>query len=217
MAEIDLIPLAYRKELAQRAMLWRYGLGFAAVNLLAAIVALTFYQAANRAEGSAKALRSANAITEQQEVQLEELRTQRLDFEQKWSLLRGLRAGAEVEDIFEIIDRSLVGDDLWFVEWSFRRAGVIVEGQERGVETGYFIIVANDGGAEQPELKVETHMSVTGQARDHRALSRFVRRLFEQPDIKDVSVQKTSQSTIGLARVIEFDLTIILNSTPRES
>ncbi len=217
MADIDLIPNEYRTWLTQRALLKRYGAGFLALNLLAIAAAVVVSLLVDRSEDTARQLRSANAITQQQQVQLEQLRSQRNEHERQWSLLRGLRAGAEVEDIFEIIDRSLVGDDLWFVEWSFRRAGVIVDGEQRGIETGYFIIVAEDGSQENPELKVETHMSVAGQARDHQALSRFVRNLFEQPDIKDVSVQKTSQSTVGRSRIVDFDLTIVLNSTPRDS
>ncbi|MDJ0939559.1 MAG: PilN domain-containing protein [Woeseiaceae bacterium] len=216
MADIDLIPNEYRTWLRQRSMLKVYGSAFLALNVLVCAVALLLDYAVTQSEKAAVQLRSANAITQQQQVQLDQLQSQRGEYERQWSLLRGLRAGAEVEDIFEIIDRSLVGEDLWFLEWSFRRAGVIVDGEQRGVETGYFIIVAEDGSATNAELKVETHMSVAGQARDHQALSRFVRNLFEQPDIKDVSVQRTSQARIGRSRVVDFDLTIVLNSTPRE-
>ena len=80
-------------------------------------------------------------------------------------MLRGLRAGAAVEDIFQIIDRSLTSDDLWFVDWTFRRAGVVVEGEQRGVETGYFIIVPDEGAAvPETEWQVESHMTIHGQA-----------------------------------------------------
>ncbi len=217
MPEIDLIPNEYRTWLRQRSLLKQYGSVFLVLNVSVLVSAMFVSHVVSRSDEEAKRLRSANAITEQQQMQLEQLQSQRAEYERQWSLLRGLRAGAEVEDIFEIIDRSLVGDDLWFLEWSFRRAGVIVDGEQRGIETGYFIIVADDGTPGNPEFKVETHMSVAGQASDHQALSRFVRKLFEQPDIKDVSVQRTSQSMIGRSRVVDFDLTIVLNSTPRES
>jgi hypothetical protein len=39
-----------------------------------------------------------------------------------------------------------------------------------------------------------------------------VRSLFEQPDIKDVSVQRTSLTNYANGRVVSFDLTIVLNS-----
>ena len=38
---------------------------------------------------------------------------------------------------------------------------------------------------------VETHMTITGQARDHEALSRFVNGLYAQSTVVDVRVQST--------------------------
>jgi hypothetical protein len=107
----------------------------------------------------------------------------------------------------------LVNDNLWFVNWSFRRAGVVVDGETRGIETGYFVIVpADQRSSEVPDWQVETHMTLEGRALDHQALSTFVRSLFEQPDIKDVSVQRTSLTEYANGRVVSFDLTIVLNS-----
>ncbi len=158
-------------------------------------------------------LESQSAISAQQRQQLEELAAQQSDFERRWSLLRGLRAGAAVEDIFRIVDNALVDDELWFVNWSFRRAGVVVNGETRTIETGYFLIVPDEQRpSETPDWQVETHMTLEGRAVDHQALSTFVRALFEQPDIKDVSVRRTSLTDYANGRVVSFDLTIILNS-----
>jgi len=55
-------------------------------------------------------------------------------------------------------------------------------------------------------------MVLEGRAIDHQALSTFVRALFEQPDIKDVSVQGTSLTDYANGRIVSFDLTIVLNS-----
>ncbi len=217
MADIDLIPEDYRTWLAQKSLLRRYGVAILVLNVCALLAAASIGHAVSRAERTATQLRSANAITQQQQQQLEDLRVQSAEYTRQWSLLRGLRAGAEVEDIFEIIDRSLVDDDLWFLEWSFKRAGVIVDGEQRGIETGYFIIVSPGEDADDSLMEVETHMSISGQATDHQALSRFVRNLFAQPDIKDVSVRKTSQSSVGNSRVVDFDMTIVLNSVSRDS
>ncbi len=158
-------------------------------------------------------LKSQSAISAQQQLQLEQLSSEQQEFERRWSLLRGLRAGAAVEDIFKIIDRALVNNKLWFENWSFRRAGVVVDGETRGVETGYFVIVSPDGEPSEPhEWQVETHMVLEGRALDHQALSTFVRALFEQPDIKDVSVRETSLTNYANGRIVSFDLTIVLNS-----
>jgi len=163
-------------------------------------------------------LQAQSAITEQQQVQLEMLREQQTEYERRWSLLRGLRAGAAVEDIFKIIDEALDDDDLWFVDWSFRRAGVVVNGESRDVETGYFVMVLEDGNENQNlDWKVETLMTVSGQARDHQALSTFVRALFEQPSIRDVSVRKTARADYAGGRVVSFELGIVLNSAVERS
>ncbi len=213
MSELDLIPQDYRNQLKQRAMLRQYLIAFAALNIVTLAFGGVFTQLSRQASARVEELQSQSAITEQQQAQLEQLSTQQTEYEQRWSLLRGLRAGAAVEDIFKIVDKALVNDDLWFVDWSFRRAGVVVDGETRGIETGYFVIVpADQQSSEIPEWQVETHMTLEGRALDHQALSTFVRSLVEQPDIKDVSVRRTSLTDYANGRVVSFDLTIVLNS-----
>ena len=218
MAEIDLIPNDYRNWLGQQSLVRKYVAAFASLNILLLVAAVGIGQMAEQSRERALQLKSANAITQQQQMQLQQLKDQENEYERQWSLLRGLRAGAAIDEIFTLIDRSLVAGDLWFLEWSFRRAGVIVDGEQRGVETGYFIIVSEDSDPfADPDLEVETHMTIHGQARDHQALSKFVRALFEQEDIKDVNVQKTSQTDYANGRAVDFDMTVVLNSTFKES
>jgi Tfp pilus assembly protein PilN len=213
MAELDLIPQDYRNRLKRRSELRRYVIAVAVLNIAVLATAGAFGQLSRQASLRIAELKSQSAITEQQQTQLEQLTTQQQEYEQRWSLLRGLRAGAAVEDIFTIIDRAMVDDDVWFENWSFRRAGVVVDGETRSVETGYFVVVpANGEPVETADWQVETHMVLEGRALDHQALSTFVRALFEQPDIKDVSVQKTALMNYANGRVVSFDLTIVLNS-----
>ena len=218
MAEIDLIPNDYRNWLGQQSLVRKYVVGFAILNVLLLVVSVGFAQLAEQSRQQALQLKTENAITQQQQIQLQQLKDQQTEYERQWSLLRGLRAGAAIDDIFSIIDRSLIAGDLWFLEWSFRRAGVIVDGEQRGIETGYFIIVSEETDPfADPDLEVETHMTIHGQARDHQALSKFVRALFEQDDIKDVNVQKTSQTDYANGRAVDFDMTVVLNSAYKES
>jgi hypothetical protein len=213
MAELDLIPEDYRKGLVRRAEIRQYAIAFAILNVVILGSAGLFGQLSRQANEEIQVLKMQSAITEQQQTQLEQLSSQQKEYEQRWSLLRGLRAGAAIEDIFKIIDGAIVSNDLWFENWSFRRAGVVVDGETRGIETGYFVIVsADEQSGENPGWQVETRMILEGRALDHQALSTFVRALFEQPDIKDVSVQKTSLTDYANGRVVSFDLTIILNS-----
>ncbi len=215
MAEIDLIPAEYRRSLDQRKLLRVFAISVAIVAALIVGASEWTRMETSQARELASQLRTSNAISQQQQQQLEQLRGQQAEYRRQLSLLRGLRAGAAIEDIFTIIDRSIVDGDLWFVDWSFRRAGVIVNGEQRGVETGYFII-AEQGDNAAGSFEVETHMSIHGQARDHQALSTFVRSLFEQRHISDVSVQKTSRVEYGGGSVVDFNLTVVLASEPRE-
>ena len=218
MADIDLIPVDYRNWLSQQALVRKYVIGFVLLNLLIFGTGLLLGYSARQAEAKVLRLKTDNAITQQQQLQLQQLKDQEAEYQRRWSLLRGLRAGAAIDDIFTLIDRSLIAGDLWFLEWSFRRAGVIVDGQQRGIETGYFIIVDEESNPlADPDLEVETHMTIHGQAKDHQALSKFVRALFEQSDIKDVNVQRTSQTDYANGRVVDFDLTIVLNSAFRDT
>ncbi|MDH3545956.1 MAG: PilN domain-containing protein [Gammaproteobacteria bacterium] len=218
MNDIDLIPVDYRNWLNQKALVRKFAIGFVLVNALIFAAGMLLGHWTGQQQARAAVLQSENAITQQQQAQLQQLKDQQTEYERRWSLLRGLRAGAAIDDIFSLIDRSIIAGDLWFLDWSFRRAGVIVDGQQRGVETGYFIIVADeDDPLADPDLAVETHMTIRGQAKDHQALSKFVRALFEQPDIKDVNVQKTSQTAYADGRVVNFDMTLVLNSAFRET
>lgn len=218
MADLDLIPNDYRNWLIQQAVVRKYVIGLALLCLLIVAGATLLGKTAQQAQARIVQLKTENAITQQQQAQLQQLKEQQAEYERQWSLLRGLRAGAAVDDIFSLIDRSLIAGDLWFLDWSFRRAGVIVDGEQRGVETGYFIIVAEDSDPfANPDLEVETHMTIHGQARDHQALSKFVRALFEQQDIKDVNVQKTSQVNYANGHAVDFDMTIVLNSALKDS
>ena len=213
MAELDLIPEDYRKRLGRLAEIRQYAIAFAILNIVVLGSAGLFAHLSGKANDKIQDLKTQSAITEQQQTKLEQLSAQQKEYERRWSVLRGLRAGAAIEDIFRIIDRAIVNNNLWFENWSFRRAGVVVDGETRGIDTGYFVIVEEDGqSGGDPEWQVETHMVLEGRAIDHQALSSFVRALFEQPDIKDVSVQRTSLTDYANGRVVSFDLTIILNS-----
>ena len=218
MAELDLIPQDYRDWLSRRAMLHQYAIVFLVINMLILGSSGVFAHFSKGAAERIRDLQMQSAITEQQQIQLESLREQQAEYERRWSLLRGLRAGAAVEDIFQIIDEALVSDDLWFLDWRFRRAGVVVNGETRDVETGYFVIVLENGDYDENiDWKVETLMTVSGQARDHQALSTFVRALFERSSIRDVSVRKTSRANYANGSVVSFELGIVLNSAVETS
>ena len=111
------------------------------------------------------------------------------------------------------VDRALKDGSVWFTSWSFLRAGVEAEREKRGVNTGYFIVIPQGEGADpEPAWQIKTHMEIKGQARDHAAMSDFVRRLLDQPQIGDIRVLNTRQHRYSLATVVDFELAVVVNS-----
>jgi len=216
MNDLDLIPAEYRTRQAHKRSI---GLLLATAGSLIVAALGSYFALAyltKQVRSDVETLLTQQAITKQQRTDLEQLSAYKTELQQQLALLNGLRSGAAAETMFVTIDRALVDDELWFLRWQFQRAGVIVSEEEKGVETGYFIVVPrNKFGAKQDQSQpwqVETHMTIKGQASDHSALSKFVRRLFQQPEIADVRLHKTSLRRYSTAQVVDFDLDVVLNS-----
>ena len=213
MSDMDLIPQAYHTRRWQSR--W---ITYTAISLLALVGiivsgSLAIDAATDNAQTKVAALQRQQTITAQQRADLEKLGSEKADLDGQFRLLSGLRSGAAAEKMFVTIDRALTSDDVWFLKWQFQRAGVVVDGEDRTVNTGYFIVVP-DGvdQAAKDKLRVQTHMTIHGQARDHSALSGFVRRLFEQKEIDDVRIRRTSLNRGNQSGMVDFDLAIVLNT-----
>ena len=213
MSDIDLIPQAYRTRLWQTSWIKRSALllGGLVVLLIGSSIALGVATA--NAKSRVEELQLKQAFTAQQRTDIERLGVEKSELEQQFLLLSGLRSGAAAGDMFVTIDRALTSEDVWFLEWQFQRAGVMAGEDVRTVNTGYFIVVPD--GAEQlaaDELRVQTHMTIRGQARDHSALSGFVRRLFAQPVIDDVRILRTALNSGRQTSIVDFELAVVLNT-----
>jgi len=213
MSDIDLIPQAYHTRRWQSR--WIMYTAISLAGLVGILISGSFAidAATDNARTNVAALQRQQTITAQQRADLEKLGSEKVDLEGQFRLLSGLRSGAAAEKMFVTIDRALTGDDVWFLKWQFQRAGVVVDGEARTVNTGYFIVVPD--GVDQAaadDLRVQTHMTIQGQARDHSALSGFVRRLFEQTEIDDVRIRRTSLNRSNQSAVVDFDLAIVLNT-----
>ena len=211
MTEIDLVPGDYRR------LSWLRGrLRITVVVILAALLVsgiawggLHLYS--QRLDSRIAALQSQQAITNQQREALTQLDNHKSALQRKLDLLTGLRGGAEAVQMFVTIDRAIKGDEVWFLDWEFRRAGTAVEHKPETNSNGYFILIpAENGQASNEAWKIETHMTLRGQARDHSALSGFVRRLYRQRAIQDVRILDTSRQTQD--DVVDFRLAVTVNS-----
>ena len=104
--------------------------------------------------------------------------------------------------------------------WRFDRAGSRTNELPKGVNTGYFIIIPENeriNKKAQEAWEIQTHMKVGGEAKDHDALSSFVRRLLQQPQIDDIRILNTQQRTQSNTTVVDFKLVITVNSGYRQS
>lgn len=210
MTGIDLIPADYRDQTRLRG--WgRYTAAAVAAVLVLSVAGYFLLDSWNKKLSvEIAALQSRQQISAQQSETMAMLNGKKANFERQLSLLTGLRSGAAAPAMFRTIDNALVRNEVWFLDWDFRRAGHAVEEKPETVNTGYFIVVSDTDGSGEEAWMIETHMTIKGQAQDHAALSRFVRKLFEQPEIQDVRILNTSRSSNE--RIVDFDLAVTVNS-----
>jgi hypothetical protein len=213
MTDIDLIPSDYRVRRWFERSAKRLVIAITAVVIVTGATYAGVQHATKRVNAEIEILQGQQEISTRQRAELSQISEKKTRYEGQLKLLKGLRSGAAAQSMFVTIDRSLTGNDVWFVNWEFRRAGTVVEHEPETKNTGYFIVLpSGEGGKNDEAWKIETHMSIKGQARDYSALSRFVSRLLSQPEIQDVHVLSSSQRKYKDNRVIEFDLAVIVNT-----
>ncbi len=211
MSEIDLIPATYRTQLKLRGWAIRFGSVVTGLVVVTITAYITLHQLNKGIDREIGELQSRQEITAQQRDELKKLDVEKSVFANQLELLRELRSGAPMQDMFTTIDRAVKDSGVWFLNWEFRRANTMIKRKEESVNTGYFIIVkSGDDNQESETWKIETHMDIKGQAPDHAALSKFVRSLFEQPEIQDVRIRNTKSSP--RKKLVEFDLAVIVRN-----
>lgn len=212
---MDLIPADYRRYLQQLQLLRRWGFALLAYIVLATLATALLKYSAAEFQKEIVVLEKKKAISSHQRGILQELEQDRALLAKKREVLEKLRGGALAEDMFVNIDRALNGKTVWFKNWKFTRAGSKTTETPKGVNTGYFIVIPENSRAsrsEQETWKIQTHMEVSGQATDHEALSTFVRRVLQQPQIGDVRILNTQKQADADKTVVDFRLIITVNS-----
>ncbi|GEM_PF-5066922 len=169
MREIDLIPTDYRRQQRVREML--IGFGILYVILIAAVIAGKFYLD-HRVDDVNTRIRSLEEdqkkLAEQQRV-IDKLKKDRDAVEKQLQFVKLLQEGGGADQIFLVFDRVL-DRSVWMDEWQYETADPVSDKDE----------------------KDRRRISIIGKAVDHAALSRFVDRLLDQPEIEDVAVKKTA-------------------------
>ncbi len=217
---MDLIPEDYKRYLQQLHILQRWALLMFVLITLASAISFALDYKADEFEKEITVLEGKKAITSQQRNVLQILEKDHKKLLVKHNILEKLRGGAVAENMFVTIDRALDGNNVWFKSWSFERAGSKTSEQPKSVNTGYFIVIPESertNKKQQEAWKIQTHMEVDGEAKDHEALSSFVHRLLQQPQIGDVRILNTQQRSYADTTVVDFKLVITVNSGYRNS
>ena len=212
---MDLVPADYRRYIQQLQLLHRWGLFTLVIIAVSVSISLGLKYMASEYQKEIVVLEKKKAISSHQRGILQELEKDRSLLTKKHRILEKLRGGALAEDMFVNIDRALNGKNIWFKNWKFIRAGSKTSEKPRGVNTGYFIVIPESDRANQKEKEawqIQTHMEVSGQATDHEALSSFVHRVLQQPQIGDVRILNTQQQVNMDKTVVDFKLVIMVNS-----
>jgi hypothetical protein len=212
MSEIDLVPSRYRRRKTTARWALRAGLVYAALGLglLGARGALSDSVESERSH--VDHLQQRRAQAEQERARLEQLASERTRLAQQLALLDGLRGGPPAQQVFAAIDSAL-DEEIWFEHWTFQRAGEVVDEEAQRGEAGYFIVLPREAASEaQRAWRVATHMEVRGEAADHSALARFVRRLAEQGPIEAARILSTQVRPRGTTERVHFELAVVVRS-----
>ena len=212
---MDLVPADYRRYVQQLQLLQHWGLLIGVIIAASVMLAAGLKYMSIEYQKEIVVLEKKKAISSHQRGILQDLEKDRNLLMKKRQVLEKLRGGALAEDMFVNIDRALDGRNIWFKNWKFTRAGSMTSEKPKGVNTGYFIVIPESDRVNQKEQeawRIQTHMEVSGQATDHEALSSFVRRVLQQPQIGDVRILNTQQQANADKTVIDFKLVIMVNS-----
>jgi hypothetical protein len=213
MNEIDLIPAIYRKRLLFTRWLKQALFALISVSVFIGVASLALRAYTDTIEIALKELQSQKMISTQQRNELEKLNLRKKVLIQQQDLLAGLRSGLAVEQIFVTVDKALSKDNVWLTSWRFRRAGTVVDTNPKTVNMGYFIVIPNADRPQQEEAwKIETTMTIQGQALDHSALSDFVSNLVLLPEIQSVRVVRTDLINLYEHKLVNFSLDIVVSS-----
>jgi len=212
---MDLIPEDYRRYLQQLFILKRWGLTVLFVLIASALFSYALKYKADAYQKEIVSLEKKKAISSLQRNVLQDLQKDHEKLKSKHHVLEKLRGGALAKNMFVTVDNALEGKDVWFKKWRFDRAGSKTREADKTVNTGYFIVIPEsetNNNKTGEAWKIQTRMEVNGEAKDHEALARFVRRLLQQKQIGDVRIINTRQQTNTGMTVVSFKLGIIVNS-----
>ena len=216
--EIDLVPASYRERLKIQRWCHFFLVALILVVLLTVFFRLSLNSKNKSIQNLIATLQRDKSFNLQQQQTYNDLLAVERRLNKNLEILDGLRGGAPVRQTLMVIDRVL-NENIWFLHWSFKRAGEIVKVRPETIQTGYFIIIPqeNSPDCKQQTWKLDTHMDVKGQARDQSSFSVFVQDLLNQAEIDDVKIVNTQMRRYVDTEVIDFNIVIVVNNQQNKS
>ena len=216
MADFNLIPQSYQRRLERMRTIRLALAGAGAVFALFFAVYVALGYTIEKVQAEVAQLEQQQAISARERDSIAQLQAEHKEVEGRWHLLESLRSGMPAKDMMLTVQGTLSGNEVWFIDWHLRRAGIVTAKEPVANQPGYFIIVKREGNSE--DWRSMTHMTIKGQAWDHSRLSEFAQRLLQQETIQDVRVQRTAQSYGGNKdRTIDFDLAVVFKTADSQT
>lgn len=211
MSDIDLVPSDYRRRLARLRLFKAHGWVAAVLLLVCAGAWAGLGHAQRQLRGDVERLQHEKSITEAQRAELERLHGERERLREEVRLQTGLTGGVTAQRTFLVVDRALAEGQVWFDRWVFDRAGKSQPKAAEAVETGYLLIIPPREGQAQAAgeaWRIDSHMTIEGQASDHAALSGFVSRLLEQPEVETAHLLNATLQRPAAGGQVKFKLLV---------
>lgn len=207
MDDIDLIPTDYRNRIWFQVKAKLLGTSIVSMIAITAVIYTAMQLTNSKLHNKIGELQKQQENTSQQHEVITQFNENIQDLEYQLILLNSLRKGTDAPEMFTTIDRAMTDTDVWFDTWEYQRVSSPVEQKDQSSKNGNLIILtAGNGTTTDTAWEIKTHMTIKGQAKDHSALSRFVRRLSNQPVIHDIRILNTATATH--MSVVDFNIAV---------
>ncbi len=211
MSEIDLIPNDCRESIQRRKVGKRFLYIFVCMIFAIALGKGWLEYLLKNEKMETDTLKNGEVFILNQRAIYEELNSKHNDLSKRLELLDLLRGGPSAELMFSVIDRAM-NSSVWFTNLKYLRAGEDQIREPTTKNTGYFIVVPKDQKkSETSPWQSLMRMDIKGEALSHSALADFVKKLIEQPEIKDVQIQSTSTRRYAAGHVVEYSIAALIN------
>ncbi|MGE0486584.1 MAG: hypothetical protein AB7Q81_20695 [Gammaproteobacteria bacterium] len=198
MADFDLIPASYRQRQRLRLATLAVAVVYAATLALGGAGLGRVRGELGQLQSETSRARAGRMLTDNLLGEIEAARAARDHDGGLLSTLAQLRTGLAAHALFVVIDGAL-NDGIWLRRWAYGRSA------HEGPEATASATVAGTIG-----VAVQAHLEITGAARSHADLGRFVDGLLDAAPVTDVRVV---HSALRPAEgVVEFALEVALDT-----